>query len=109
MELDSDEEIDNDSWIGIFQTDIDKQLSKRRRQEMLSRIIKEMNRTTAQKERVLDELSKVEKLHLNQDLFLKWETVETVECKKVTKTIEVTAEYKKITKRRYTENMMNYK
>ena len=71
LELDSDEEIDNDSWIGIFQTDIDKQLSKRRQKEMQSRITKAMNRMTAQKENILDDLSKVEKLHQNWDLFLK--------------------------------------
>ena len=51
-----------------------------------------MNKMTAQKERILDDISKVEKLHLDQDLFLKWETVE---CKKIIKTVE---EYKKITK-----------
>ena len=48
---------------------------------------------TAQKERVLDEMSKVENLRLDQDLFLKWEeTVETVErrTKTVTKTVKET-------------------
>ena len=43
---------------------------------------------TAQHERVLDEMSKVEKLRMDQDLFFKWETVEMVEQKKVTETTE---------------------
>ena len=60
LELDSDEESDDDSWNSIFQTNIDNQLSKRRCKEMLTRIIKAMNKMTAQKEKVLEELSKVE-------------------------------------------------
>ena len=48
-------------------------------------IIEEMNQMTAQKERVLDELSKVEKLHQQQDLFLKWETEEHKEKTKKVK------------------------
>ena len=50
-----------------------------------------MNKMTAQRERVLDELSKVEKLRMDQDLFLKWETVEMVERKKITETTEESA------------------
>ena len=96
IEISSDDEHDDDSWNGIFQTDINKQSRTRSHKEMPSRIIKDMNKMTAQKEIVLDQMSKVEKLHLDQDLFLKWETVETVECKKITKTVEETAEYKKI-------------
>ena len=98
MAVKSDNESDDDSWNGIFQTNIDEQSSKRRCKEMPSKIIKDINKMTAQKERVLDEMSKVEKLHMDQDLFLKKETVETVECKKITKTIEETVEYKNITK-----------
>ena len=43
-------------------------------------------------------MSKVEKLHMDQDLFLKWETVETVEQKKVTEMTEESPEYKTVTK-----------
>ena len=53
---------------------------------MPTRIIEAMNKMTAQKERVLDELSKVEKLHQQQDLLLNWETMEH---KKGTKTVEI--------------------
>ena len=70
IELDSSEESNDDSWNGIFQTDIDNQVSnKRRRKEIPTRITKAMNKMTAQKERVLDELSKIEKLHQQQELF----------------------------------------
>ena len=54
---------------------------------------------TAQNERVLDEMSKVEHLRMDQDLFLKWETVETVERKKVTETTEESLGYKVVTKK----------
>ena len=56
---------------------------------------------TAQKERVLDKMSKVENLRLDHDLFLKWEeTVETVErrTKTVSKTVEETDGYKTVQK-----------
>ena len=43
---------------------------------------------TAQNERVLDEMSKVEHLRMDQDLFLKWETVKMLERKKVMETTE---------------------
>ena len=56
-----------------------------------------MNKMTAQRERVLDELSKVEKLRMDQDLFLKWETVEMVERKKITETTEESAGCKRTT------------
>ena len=98
IKISSDDKSDNDSWNGIYQMGIDEQISKQSRKEMPSKIIKDINKMTAQKERVLDEMSKVEKLHMDQDLFLKKETVETVECKKITKTIEETVEYKNITK-----------
>ena len=39
-------------------------------------IIKAVNRMSAQREREIDELSKVEKLRCHKDLFLKWEEVE---------------------------------
>ena len=39
-------------------------------------IIKAVNRMSAQREREIDELSKVEKLRRHKDLFLKWEEVE---------------------------------
>ena len=92
IEISSDDESNDDSWNGIYSTDLDKQASKRRR-KLPSKIIKDMNKMTAQKERVLDEMSKVENLCLDQDLFLKWEeTVETVErrTKTVTKTVKET-------------------
>ena len=57
-----------------------------------------MNKMTAQNERVLDEMSKVKELRMDQDLFLKWETVEMVEWKKVTETTEESPGYKKVTK-----------
>ena len=65
---------------------------------MPSKIIKDMNKMTAQKERVLDEMSKVEELRMDQDLFLKWETVETVEEKKVTEATEESPGDKTVTK-----------
>ena len=98
IKISSDDKSDNDSWNGIYQMGIDEQISKQSRKEMPSKIIKDMNKMTAQKERVLDEMSKVEKLRMDQDLFLKWETVETVERKKVTETTEESLEYKTVTK-----------
>ena len=53
---------------------------------------------TAQHKRVLDEMSKVEKLRMDRDLFLKWETVETVEPKKVTETTKESKGYKTVTR-----------
>ena len=69
MEMDSNEESNDESCNGILQTDINNQSSKKRLKEMPTRIIEAMNKMTAQKERVLDELSKVDKLLLQQDLF----------------------------------------
>ena len=99
MEISSDNENDNDSWNSIYPTDLDKQASKRRH-KVPSRIIKDMNKMTAQHERVLDEMSKIENLRIDQDLFLKWETVETVErrTKTVTKTVKETDGCKTIKK-----------
>ena len=88
---------DDDSWDGIYQTDLDKQVSKRRR-KLLSKIIEDVNKMSAQHERVLDEMSKVEKLRMDQDLFLKWETLETVERKKIMETTEESVGYKTTTK-----------
>mgnify|MGYP003323985431 CR=1 FL=1 len=85
IEISSDDESEDDSWNGIFMTDRDMQASKRRR-KVPTKIIEEMNKMTAQNERVLDEMSKVEHLRMDQDLFLKWETVETVEHKRITET-----------------------
>ena len=68
-------------------TNLAKQASKRCC-KVPTKIIKEMNKMMAQNERVLDEMSKVEHLRMDQDLFLKWETVETVERKKVSGTTE---------------------
>ena len=87
IEISSDDESEDDSWDGIFMTNLAKQASKRRC-KVPTKIIKEMNKMTAQNERVLDEMSKVEHLRMDQDLFLKWETVETVERKKVSGTTE---------------------
>ena len=94
IEISSDDESDDDSWNGIYQTDINERVSKRSHKEMSSKIIKDMNKMTTRKERVLDEMLKVEK---DQDLFLKWETVETVERKKVTETTEESLGYKTTT------------
>ena len=46
IEISSDNESDNDSWDGIYQTDLDKQASKRRR-KLPSKIIEDMNKMTA--------------------------------------------------------------
>ena len=48
IEISSDEESDDDSWNGIYQTDLDEQSSKRRK--LPTKIIKDMNKMTAQKE-----------------------------------------------------------
>ena len=87
IEISSDDESEDDSWDGIFMTDCDIQASKRRR-KLPPNIIKDVNKMTAQHERMLDEMSKVENLQMDQHLFLKWETVKTVEHKKVTETTE---------------------
>ena len=63
MEMDSNEESNDESCNGIFQTDIDNQVSKRCCKELPTRVTEAMNKMTPQKERVLDDLSKVEKLH----------------------------------------------
>ena len=47
----------------------------------------------AQKEREIDELSKVEKQHCHKDLFLKWEEVEN---DRVTELVEVRLDKRKI-------------
>ena len=96
----SNDESNDDSWSRILLTDLDKQASTRR-QKLPPKIVEDMNKMTAQKERVLDEMSKVENLRLDHDLFLKWEkTVETVErrTKKVSKTAEETDGYKTVKK-----------
>ena len=90
IKISSDEESENDSWNGIYQTDLDEQSSKRHR-KLPTKIIEDMNKMNAQNERVLDQMSKVENLRIDQDLFMKWEeTVDTVEhrTKTITKTIE---------------------
>ena len=56
VEISSDDESDNDSWNGIYQTDLDKQASKRGR-KLPSKIIKDVNKMTTQHERFLDEMS----------------------------------------------------
>ena len=61
IEISSDNESDHDSWDGIYQTDLDKQVSKRRR-KLPSKIIEDVNKMTAQHERVLDEMPKAKKL-----------------------------------------------
>ena len=43
-------------------------------------------------------MSKVENLRMDQDLFLKWETVKTVERKKVTETKEESKGVKTVTR-----------
>ena len=83
IEISSDDESDDDSWYGIFMTDRDMQASKRRC-KLPPKIIKDVNKMTAQHKRVLDEMLKVKNLRMDQDLFLKWETVKTVERKRVT-------------------------
>ena len=70
IEISSDDESDDDSWNGIYQTDFDRQASKRCH-KIPSKIIEDINKMTAQNERVLDEMSKVENLRMDQDLFLK--------------------------------------
>ena len=52
-EISSDDESEDDSWNGIFMTDRDMQASKRRR-KVPTKIIKDMNKMTAQHERVLE-------------------------------------------------------
>ena len=69
--------------------------NKRRNQ---IKIIEGVHKMTAQHKRVLDEMSKVENLRMDQDLFLKWETVKTVERKKVTETTEESEGVKTLTR-----------
>ena len=97
IEISNDDESDDDSWNSIYQTNLDGQASKRHH-KIPSKIIKNMNKMTAQNERVLDEMSNVENLCMDQDLFLKWETVKTVERKTITKKVEEIAGYKIIKK-----------
>ena len=97
IEISSDDESEDDSWDGIFMTNRDMQASKRRR-KVPTKIIKDMNKMTAQHERVLDKMSKVENLRMDQDLFLKWETVKMVERKKVTETTEESKGVKTVTR-----------
>ena len=77
IEISSDDENEDDSWDGILMTNRDIQASKRRC-KVPTKMIEDMNKMTAQHERVLDEMSKVENLRMDQDLFLKWETVKMV-------------------------------
>ena len=97
IEISSDDESEDDSWGGIFMTDHDMQASKRCH-ILPPKIIKDMNKMTAQHERVLDEMSKVENLRMDQDLFLKWEMVKTVERKKVTETTDKSEGVKTVTR-----------
>ena len=83
IEISSDDESEDDSWDGVFMTDLAMQASKMCR-KVPTKIIEDMNKMTAQHERVLDKMSKVENLQMDQDLFLKWETVKMVERKRVT-------------------------
>ena len=97
IEISSDDESEDDSWDGVFMTDHDVQTSKGCR-KVPTKIIEDMNKMTAQHERVLDEMSKVENLRMDQDLFLKWETVKTVEQKKVTGTTDESKGVKTVTR-----------
>ena len=69
--------------------------NKRRNQ---IKIIEGVHKMTAQHKRVLDKMSKVENLRMDQDLILKWEMVKTVERKKVTETTEESEGFKTVTR-----------
>ena len=97
IEISSDDESNDDSWDGVYTTDCNMQASKRCR-KLLPKIIKDVNKMTAQHERVLDEMSKVENLCMDQDLFLKWETVKTAEHKKVTEMTKKSKGFKTVTR-----------
>ena len=97
IEISKYDESEDDSWDGIFMTDRGMQASKRRR-KLPHKIIEDVNKMTAQHERVLDKMSKVENLRMDQDLFLKWEMVKTVERKKVTETTEESEGIKTVTR-----------
>ena len=96
IKIRSDDESNNDSWDGIFMTDRDMQASKRRC-KLPPKIIEDVNKMTAQHKRVLDEMLKVENLRMDQYLFLKRETVKTVERKKVTETTNESKGFKTVT------------
>ena len=97
IEISSDDESEDDSWDSIFMTNRDMQASKRHR-KVPTKIIEDMNKMTVQHKRVLDKTAKVENLRMDQDLFLKWETVKTVERKKVTETTDESEGVKTVTR-----------